>query len=274
MGKCKSDNASKGKKPRLTPKMVLFVQNYLVSTNAAQAAIAAGYSPKTAAAMGRKLLSKPSIDDAIQRAMNERVERLHINQDMVLLELMAVVKANIGDYLTFGPGGVVFKDISEIPPEKIALIKEISQGKGGIRIALPDKLDALEKLARHLGMYEKSGQAKKRQRDFTKDVLAKFRNREVTAMEAAIDFDMEGIPIPDSVRTALARMEPEPQTTDNGEYSVISPEEMAAKAARRHAEISDQKEFVAGRKADVADLKEEMGPGSYAMQKLNEDAEE
>lgn len=274
MGKRKSENPQKGKRPRLTPKMVLFVQNYLVSTNAAQAAIAAGYSPKTAAAMGRKLLSKPVIDDAIQRAMNERVERLHINQDMVLLELMGVIKANIGDYLTFGPGGIVFKDMSEIPPEKVALIKEISQGKAGIKIALPDKLDALEKLARHLGMYEKSGQAKKRQRDFTKEVLAKFRNREITAMEAAIDFDMEGIPIPDSVRTALSRMEPEPQTTDNGEYSVISPEEMAAKAARRHAEIADQEEFVAGRKADVADLKEEMGPGSYAMQKLNEDEKE
>lgn len=274
MGKHKPDTSQKRKKAKLTPKMALFVQNYLVSTNAAQAALAAGYSPKTAAAMGRKLLSKPIIDDAIQRAMNERVERLHINQDMVLLELMAVVRSNIGDYLTFGPTGIVFKNMDEIPPEKVALIKEISHGKAGIKIALPDKLDALEKLARHLGMYEKSGLAKKRQRDFTKETLAKFRNREITAMEAAIDFDMEGIPIPDSVRTALARMEPEPQTTDTGEYSVISPEEMAAKAARRQSEIADQKEFVAGRKAEVADLKEAMGPGSYAMQKLSEDEDQ
>lgn len=272
MGKRKTD-PQKGRKARLTPKMALFVQNYLVSTNAAQAALAAGYSPKTAAAMGRKLLAKPVIDDAIQQAMNERAERLHINQDMVLLELMAVVKASIGDYLTFGPAGVVFRDMAGIAPEKIALIKEISQGKAGIRLALPDKLEALEKLARHLGMYEKSGLAKRRQREFTKETLAKFRNREITAMEAAIDFDMAGIPLPDSLRAALARLEPEPQSADSGEYAVISPEEMAARAARRHSEIAGQREFVAGREAEVAELKEAMGPGSYAAQKLVEDEE-
>lgn len=251
--------------------MALFVQYYLISLNASDAAMQAGYSPKTAAAMGRKLLANPNVQAAIQKAMEERVQRLQVNQDMVLLELMDVVKGNIADYLTFGPQGIVLRDMAEIPHEKLGIIKEISEGKAGVRLTLLDKMDALEKIARHLGMYEKSGQAKKRQREFTKEVLARFRNKEISAMEAAIDLDSEGIPLPDSLRYALSHMEPEPQTADTGEYAVITPEEMAEKAARRQAEIENQNVFVEGRKQEVAELKEAMGGGSYAMQKLDED---
>ena len=65
-------------------------------------------------------------------------------------------------------------------------------------------------------------------------------------------------------------MEPE-QQVDDGEYAVITPEEMAAKAANRRMEIENQKTFVEDRKTEVADLKEVMGGGSYDMEKLSEE---
>lgn len=269
-GKRPKGNKKGKQKDKLTPKMALFVDYYLIMLNSHEAALKAGYSQKTAAVIGRKLLCDPRVHEAIDRAMAERTKRLHINQDMILQELIGVLRTNISDFLTFGPGGVILKDIKDIPLEKLAAIKEVSESKAGVRFSMIDKMEVIEKLARHLGMYEKPGQAKKRQHEFTKEVLTRFRNKEISALEAAVDLDIEGYPLPDSIRAALSHMEPE-QQVDDGEYAVITPEEMAAKAANRRMEIEKQQGFVDERKTEVADLKEVMGGGSYDMEKLSEE---
>ena len=53
---------------KLTPKQQRFVDEYLIDLNATQAAIRAGYSPKTAQQMGAENLSKPVIAEAIEAA--------------------------------------------------------------------------------------------------------------------------------------------------------------------------------------------------------------
>ncbi len=50
---------------KLTPKQARFVDEYLVDLNASQAAIRAGYSPKTARFIGCEDLTKPNIQAAI-----------------------------------------------------------------------------------------------------------------------------------------------------------------------------------------------------------------
>ena len=104
---------------QLTPKQQRFVEEYLVDLNATQAAIRAGYSEKTAAAVGCENLTKPNIADALAAAFSARSQRTDITQDMVVAEL-----ASIG--------------FAEVPEESIRV---------------PDKLAALEKLGRHLGMF-------------------------------------------------------------------------------------------------------------------------
>ena len=55
-------------KPKLTPKQDAFVKAYLLNGgNATQAAITAGYSKKTAQAIGTENLCKPLIKDAIEK---------------------------------------------------------------------------------------------------------------------------------------------------------------------------------------------------------------
>lgn len=68
----------------LTAKQELFVQEYLIDLNATQAAIRAGYSPKTAEVIGFENLRKPKIAKRIEEARNDRAERTEITQDMVL----------------------------------------------------------------------------------------------------------------------------------------------------------------------------------------------
>jgi phage terminase small subunit len=72
------------KKKELTPKQKRFVEEYLVDLNATQAAIRAGYSAKTAYAIGEENLRKPEIKAAVDEAMAKRAERTEIDQDYVI----------------------------------------------------------------------------------------------------------------------------------------------------------------------------------------------
>lgn len=69
---------------KLTPKQQRFVDEYLIDLNATQAAIRAGYSPKTADKIASQLLGKTRVAEAIEQAKAERSERTKITQDDVL----------------------------------------------------------------------------------------------------------------------------------------------------------------------------------------------
>jgi phage terminase small subunit len=62
---------------KLTPKQKRFVEEFVIDNNAAQAAIRAGYSPKTARAIAAQNLTKLNIQSAIaekQRIISEKAE--------------------------------------------------------------------------------------------------------------------------------------------------------------------------------------------------------
>jgi len=68
----------------MTPKQEQFVAQYLLDLNATQAAIRAGYSKKTAASQGERLLRNVEIRSAIQAAQAARSKRTDVNQDDVI----------------------------------------------------------------------------------------------------------------------------------------------------------------------------------------------
>ena len=72
---------------KLTPKQQRFVDEYLIDLNATQAAIRAGYSEKTAGAIGEQNLKKLEIQTVIQAALKSRQQRTELSQDEVLNDL-------------------------------------------------------------------------------------------------------------------------------------------------------------------------------------------
>ena len=72
----------------LTPKQQRFVEEYLIDLNATQAAIRAGYSEKTAAAIGAENLIKPNIAKAIQEAQESLSNKTQLTVDMVVNGLL------------------------------------------------------------------------------------------------------------------------------------------------------------------------------------------
>ena len=71
----------------LTLKQKMFIDEYLIDLNATQAAIRAGYSPKTAKDIASQNLAKLNIRIEIDKRMAERSKRVGMNADRVLQEL-------------------------------------------------------------------------------------------------------------------------------------------------------------------------------------------
>jgi phage terminase small subunit len=77
---------------KLTDKQQRFVEEYLVDLNASAAARRAGYSEKTAGAIGDENLKKPEIAAAVQAAMDERSQRTEISADYVLTTIRETIE--------------------------------------------------------------------------------------------------------------------------------------------------------------------------------------
>lgn len=145
--------------PKLTRKQQRFVEEYLVDLNATRSAIRAGYSERTASRIGPELLGKTWVSAAVQDAVKKRSRRVEVSQDMVLREL-----AIIGFFdpaALFGPDGkpLPMQDMDKdarraIAGLDVASIGNVNIGLGEIqKYKIANKLEALELLGRHLGMF-------------------------------------------------------------------------------------------------------------------------
>lgn len=144
------------KKGKLTDKQQKFVDEYLIDLNATQAAIRAGYSVKTADAIGCENLTKPNIQQAIAEHMAERSRRTGVNQDRVVLELAKIAFVRMTDVVDDHgriKGTATDDDLACIESIKY---KESDNEFGGSverEVKIGSKLKALELLGKHLGMW-------------------------------------------------------------------------------------------------------------------------
>lgn len=143
---------------KLTPKQKRFVSEYLVDLNATAAAIRAGYSEKTARAIGAENLTKPNIAAEIKKRQRRHQCKLEITQEKVLEELAAIGFANGTDFVEVNASGLLsVKPTKDIPAQKRPAIAGIKYTKDGIEIKLYDKVRALELLGKHLGIFDAKG---------------------------------------------------------------------------------------------------------------------
>lgn len=81
---------AKKKAAELNARQARFVEEYLVDGVATQAAVRAGYSPRTAESQGCRLLRNAKVAAAIAAAREKRSERTGITVDEILGELARV----------------------------------------------------------------------------------------------------------------------------------------------------------------------------------------
>lgn len=143
----------------LTPKQQRFVDEYLIDLNATQAAIRAGYSAKTAYAIGEENLRKPEIASAVSLAQARRSERTEIDSDWVLKRLAMEATADLADII--GADGVL-KPIDEWPliwrqglVTGIDVQEDRQDGvKVGqtVKVKLSDRIKRIELIGKHVNV--------------------------------------------------------------------------------------------------------------------------
>ena len=146
----------------LTGREELFVLEYLKDCNALGAARRAGYSPGGVATVAPNLMARPRVQRAIQAAAAARMQRLKLDADEVLREILAVATF---DLLSIVNDDGTLVDIVDMPAEARKAISsievnEIMDGSGESRVKIGetkkvkfwDRLKAQEMLARHLSL--------------------------------------------------------------------------------------------------------------------------
>jgi phage terminase small subunit len=185
---------------RLTARQLRFVEEYLVSLNATQACIQAGYSAKTAESAGPRLLGNVGVARAIADAQQARAMRVGITQDRVLAELEELAFSSLDHYLVNEEGNVILAP--NAPPRAlraVASIKRQMQETPGIvdkdgvvqilrgyevEIKLWDKPSMLKLAGNHVGIL-REGQSNKRGAE---DVpLDKLSDETLAALHADLD---------------------------------------------------------------------------------------
>ncbi len=138
---------------KLHPMQWRFVQEYIKDLNATQSAIRAGYARGSAKVTGSRLLSKANVQAALAQEQRKAAERVHVDQDRVLREYIRIAFADIRQIVQWDDTTVTLRKSSEVPPALGHAIAEVQQTANGVRVKLHSKLQALDALAKHLGLF-------------------------------------------------------------------------------------------------------------------------
>ena len=144
----------------LSTREAIFVAEYIKDLHGTRAAIVAGYAKSHAHVQSSRFLSKPKIQAAIQEASQARLSRLNLQGDDVLRELLRVGMSDVAD--AFDANGNLLP-IKQMPIElrrcvssMEVIIKNAAAGDGHQdvvhKIRFWDKIQALQTLAKHLGL--------------------------------------------------------------------------------------------------------------------------
>ena len=129
--------------------------------NISQAALAAGFSPKSAASQGSRLLKHVEVQQALNTRRTEVLQKFQLTTERTLQEIARLAYSD--PRRLFGPDGRL-KAIHELDDDAAATIASIEADEinadGAVigvtrKIKVWDKNSALDKAMKHLGLYEK-----------------------------------------------------------------------------------------------------------------------
>lgn len=144
----------------MTPKQERFVAEYLIDLNATRAAIAAGYSKKTAHSQGPRLLEDVEVARAVAEKTQQQLDRADLTAERVLEEMRRLSFSDIR--ALFDEHGNL-RPIHELTAEQAACIggfevikKNAEAGDGKIdtvhKVKVIDKTRTLEMLGKHFAL--------------------------------------------------------------------------------------------------------------------------
>jgi len=205
----------------LSYKQQRFIDEYMIDFNGTQAAIRAGYSPRTARHQAHQLVTDYRIQAELKARTAKLSEQASITVAEIVERLAAILRATMRDYLRMTAKGELALDFSRATPQQMAAVQHLeidraagedADGAKKFRLRLYDKIAAADKLLRHLGAYrdrvEHSGPEGGPIEVATPPVTAERRLAAVIALIARVRAEREAAgdmrDPDDEVRAALA----------------------------------------------------------------------
>lgn len=149
---------------KLTPKQEKFIDEYLKDLNGTQAAIRAGYSPRSANEMAARLLAKDSISSEIASRRQKLSDDCGITRERVVKEMARLAFLDIRKFFD-DEGNPIH--ISKLDDDCAAAVNGFDVATTGnseigvgqiLKYKIPDKNKALDNLAKILGYLDKDRQ--------------------------------------------------------------------------------------------------------------------
>lgn len=136
-----------------------FCQEYLIDGDATKAAIRAGYAKRSAASIGCDLLKHPEVLACLDKLKAELKERTMVKAEEVIAELWNVGRCRLDQLAQWDQhGNIILTPSGDLPDHvksAVLSIKRVDNDSGGsVEVKMHDKVLALDKLARVLGLYQ------------------------------------------------------------------------------------------------------------------------
>lgn len=137
----------------------IFCERYLVNGHNAAEAYRVAHPKcgmKASAAIGQKLVKKPAVAAYIEKRIASLLKKYDVSADWIIQETRKIAGAKITDVVD---QNFKLKNQGQISEEGIAAIQEVeyenSKGENKVkRVRMYNKIDALDKLAKMVGVYK------------------------------------------------------------------------------------------------------------------------
>ena len=150
------------KQRKLTKKQKLFVAEYQKDWNATRAAIVVGYKEHRASEIACRLVKKSQVQEAIEKAMAERLRKIGVHSERILTEVARVGLSDLRKLYNEDGSLKLPHEWSDEAAAAIAGVEVLEEfiGKGKARtlvghtkkVRVFDKVRALELLSKNLGI--------------------------------------------------------------------------------------------------------------------------
>ena len=168
----------------MTEQVKRFCDKYFETLNGTQSAIYAGFSEKTARQQASQMLATQEVEDYLQELRIKLADETGITQKRVLTEIARLAFSDIRKYYNGDNQLIPVTDLDDDAAAALSSVKidELYAGDVTIgqtkEIRLYNKLDGLEKLSKHLGIYGKDNEQSRPQNNInlTKEAIDKLSN--------------------------------------------------------------------------------------------------
>lgn len=217
-----------------------------------------------------QMIGRPHVKAAIDEQMLRWQDLLQQEAYGFVQRTIELYKADHSEVFKIKDGNVILMDSDDQTRVGRKLLQSVSVTPGefgdSTNVKLIDTLPYHKMVGQWLSMMANTRGALSPPDQYQLAAINAVRNGERTAVEAALDLEAVGAPLPETIRIMLQKPDIAVSASVESQTVVVSPEEMwERRKAKLEAVDEEIRSFVPGRQQEVRELKEALGQANKAF---------